>query len=118
LDGIIVGTFLQNEELGKKASWTRRVVVITDGQNPLEIVEDDIEATVVKLNEWNVELTIMWVPSARLVGFADSVPEVWISTTPSCLSRSRTNPLSRFVPHPSHLVFHTLTQMNPASAKE
>ena len=71
LDGIIVGTFLQNEELGKKASWTRRVVVITDGQNPLEIEEDDIEATVVKLNEWNVELTVMWVPSARLVGFAD-----------------------------------------------
>jgi len=95
LDGIIVGTFLQNEELGKKASWTRRVVVITDGQNPLEIEEDDIEATVAKLNEWNVELTVMWVPSARLVGFADSVLEVWISTTPSCLSRSQTNPLSR-----------------------
>lgn len=59
LDGIIVGTYVQNEELGKKASWTRKAVLITDGQNPLEIEEDDIEATVTKLNEWNVGLTIM-----------------------------------------------------------
>jgi ATP-dependent DNA helicase 2 subunit 2 len=59
LDGIIVGTYVQNEELGKKGSWTRKAVLITDGQNPLEIEEDDIEATVTKLDEWNVELTIM-----------------------------------------------------------
>lgn len=59
LDGIIVGTYVQNEELGKKATWTRKVVLITDGQNPLEIEEEDIEATLTKLNEWNVTLTIV-----------------------------------------------------------
>lgn len=61
MDGIIVGTYVQNEELGKKASWTRKAVLITDGQNSLEIEEDDIEATLAKLNEWNVDLTLVSV---------------------------------------------------------
>lgn len=59
LDGIIVATWVQNNELGKKASWTRKLYIITDGQNPLEIEEDDVDGTVEKLNDWNVELTLM-----------------------------------------------------------
>ena len=62
LDGLIVGTYVQNTELGKK-SWKRKAVILTDGQNPLEIEDEDVDNTVNKLNDWGVELTVMYATS-------------------------------------------------------
>lgn len=62
LDGLIVGTYVQNTELGKK-SWKRKAVILTDGQNPLEIEDEDVDNTVNKLNDWGVELTVMYAIS-------------------------------------------------------
>lgn len=59
LDAIIVGVDAQDRYLQKKASWTRKLVVITDGDNPIEV--GDWELTARKMNSLHVNTTILFV---------------------------------------------------------
>jgi hypothetical protein len=59
IDALIVGIETQDSYLSKKKSWTRKIIIITDGENPLEI--EDWEATVKKMNALDVGLTIVLV---------------------------------------------------------
>jgi ATP-dependent DNA helicase 2 subunit 2 len=57
IDALIVAIETQNDYLSSKKTWTRKITLITDGENPIEI--EDWEATVKKMDELNVGLTIM-----------------------------------------------------------
>ena len=57
INGLIVAIQTQSEYLIKKPSWTRRIVLVTDAETPLQI--DDWEATVDKINELAINTTIM-----------------------------------------------------------
>jgi ATP-dependent DNA helicase 2 subunit 2 len=57
IDALIVGIETQNRFLGTKKTWTRRIVLVTDGVNPMEL--EDWEATADKMNELNVSLTVV-----------------------------------------------------------
>ncbi|KAJ1310918.1 hypothetical protein OPQ81_009430 [Rhizoctonia solani] len=58
-NGIIVAIQTQSEYLIRKPSWTRRMVLVTDGETPLEI--EDWEATTEKINELAINMTIIGV---------------------------------------------------------
>lgn len=57
IDALIVGIETQDRYLGNKKSWTRRMVLITDGENPIEI--EDWEATAGKMNDLKIKLAIV-----------------------------------------------------------
>jgi ATP-dependent DNA helicase 2 subunit 2 len=57
INGIIVAIQTQSEYLIRKPSWTRRLVLVTDAETPLEI--EDWQATVAKINELAINTTIM-----------------------------------------------------------
>ena len=47
--------------MGNKKTWTRKIIILTDGENPIEI--EDWEATVKKMTTLNIILTIVCVYS-------------------------------------------------------
>lgn len=55
---MIVAIETQAEYLASKRTWTRKLVLITDGENPIEI--EDWEAIVDKINEYEVVTSIMF----------------------------------------------------------
>ncbi len=59
VDALIVGAETLNNFLAKKPSWSGRVVLLTDGENPIEI--GDWEAIARKLNTFKVRITIVYV---------------------------------------------------------
>ncbi|KZT68787.1 SPOC domain-like protein [Daedalea quercina L-15889] len=59
IDALIVGIETQNRHLGNKKTWTRKIVLLTDGENPIEL--EDWEATVKKMNALDIGLTIIGV---------------------------------------------------------
>ena len=59
IDALIVGAETLNNYLAKKPSWSSRMVLLTDGENPIEI--GDWEAIARKLNTFNVRITIVYV---------------------------------------------------------
>ncbi|KIJ21356.1 hypothetical protein PAXINDRAFT_123034 [Paxillus involutus ATCC 200175] len=59
IDALIVGIETQDVYLEKKRTWTRKIVIITDGENPMEI--EDWEATVRKMASLNISLTVVGV---------------------------------------------------------
>ncbi|KAF8272335.1 SPOC like C-terminal domain-containing protein [Lactarius quietus] len=59
VDALIVGAETLNNFLTKKPSWSGRMVLLTDGENPIEI--GDWEAIARKLNTFNVRITIVGV---------------------------------------------------------
>ncbi|KAG8851859.1 ATP-dependent DNA helicase II subunit 2 [Tulasnella sp. 330] len=59
LDGLIVAIQTQAIHLGKKASWTRKIVLITDGES--EFATSDWETTAEKLNELDVYTTFIGI---------------------------------------------------------
>ncbi|KAG7450798.1 SPOC domain-like protein [Guyanagaster necrorhizus] len=59
IDCLIVGIETQADHLGSKKTWTRKIILVTDGENPIEI--EDWEATVKKLNELDISLTIVGI---------------------------------------------------------
>ncbi|KAG2370362.1 SPOC like C-terminal domain-containing protein [Suillus spraguei] len=59
IDALIVGIETQDIYLNKKRTWTRKIVIVTDGQSPMEI--EDWEATVNKMNGLAISLTIIGV---------------------------------------------------------
>ncbi|KAG2046414.1 SPOC domain-like protein [Suillus hirtellus] len=59
IDALIVGIETQDIYLNKKRTWTRKIVIVTDGQSPMEI--EDWEATVKKMNSLEISLTIIGI---------------------------------------------------------
>jgi len=57
IDALIVGIETQDIYLEKKRTWTRKIIIVTDGASPIEI--EDWEATVKKMNALQISLTIM-----------------------------------------------------------
>lgn len=62
VDALIVGIQTQAQALGNKATWTRKMVLLTDGENPIELEDDSLEGTIDKIKELNIHLSIMFVP--------------------------------------------------------
>ncbi|TFK76643.1 SPOC domain-like protein [Pluteus cervinus] len=58
IDALIVGIETQANYLGTK-KWTRKIVIVTDGDNPIEI--EDWEAIVKKMDGLDITLTIVGV---------------------------------------------------------
>jgi hypothetical protein len=69
IDALIVGIETQAEYLASKKTWTRKIVIITDGESPIEI--EDWEATVHKMDALDISLTVVFVfplsPEIRLL---------------------------------------------------
>ncbi|KAF8971598.1 SPOC domain-like protein [Flammula alnicola] len=59
IDALIVGVETQARYLANKKTWTRKVVIVTDGESPIEV--EDWEATVNKMDSLNVILTIVGI---------------------------------------------------------
>ncbi|KAH8120739.1 SPOC domain-like protein [Phellopilus nigrolimitatus] len=59
VDAIIVGIETQDKYLGKKKTWTRRMVLLTDGENPIEV--EDWELTVKKMNDLQIITSIIGI---------------------------------------------------------
>ena len=59
IDCLIVGIETQADHLSSKKTWTRKIILVTDGENPIEI--EDWDATVKKLNDLDITLTIVCV---------------------------------------------------------
>ncbi|TFK38608.1 hypothetical protein BDQ12DRAFT_683054 [Crucibulum laeve] len=59
IDALIVGIETQSAYLGNKKTWTRKIIMVTDGESPIEI--EDWEATVAKMDELAVGLTVVGV---------------------------------------------------------
>lgn len=59
IDALIVGIETQAQYLASKKTWTRKIVIITDGESPIEV--EDWEATVQKMDALSISLTIMCV---------------------------------------------------------
>ncbi|ETW87659.1 hypothetical protein HETIRDRAFT_41157 [Heterobasidion irregulare TC 32-1] len=59
IDALIVGVHTQDKHLDGKKTWTRKVVLLTDGDNPIEI--EDWQAIVQKMSALDVKLTVVGV---------------------------------------------------------
>ena len=54
---MIVGIETQDIYLEKKRTWTRKIVLVTDGESPMEV--EEWEAIVKKMSSLNIFLTIV-----------------------------------------------------------
>jgi ATP-dependent DNA helicase 2 subunit 2 len=59
IDALIVAIDSQDKYLSTKKTWTRKIVLLTDGENPMEM--EEWERTVQKMNQHQVSLVIVWV---------------------------------------------------------
>ncbi|KAH9855805.1 SPOC domain-like protein [Lenzites betulinus] len=59
IDALIVAIETQDRELATKKTWTRKICILTDGENPMEV--EDWEATASKMNSLGVQLTVVGV---------------------------------------------------------
>lgn len=57
IDALIVGIETQDIYLEKKRTWTRKIVLVTDGESPMEI--EEWEAIVKKMSSLNILLTVV-----------------------------------------------------------
>jgi ATP-dependent DNA helicase 2 subunit 2 len=96
IDALIVGIETQAEYLASKKTWTRKVVIITDGESPIEI--EDWEATVRKMDALDVNLTIVFVSPLSLGKRLSSSAVVLTLMMKSSLMFSLINHISRYLP--------------------
>ncbi|KAF9448857.1 SPOC domain-like protein [Macrolepiota fuliginosa MF-IS2] len=59
IDGLIVGIETQAEYLSTKKTWTRKIVLLTNAECPIEV--EDWEAIVKKMNALDISLTIVGI---------------------------------------------------------
>ncbi|KAH0838703.1 hypothetical protein J3R83DRAFT_7031 [Lanmaoa asiatica] len=59
IDALIVGIETQDVYLEKKRTWTRKMVLVTDGESPMEI--EEWEGIVKKMSSLNISLTVVGV---------------------------------------------------------
>lgn len=58
IDALIVGIETQAKYLVTKKTWTRKIIIVTDAESPIEI--EDWEATVEKMNNLDIQLTVVY----------------------------------------------------------
>ncbi|KAF8171709.1 SPOC like C-terminal domain-containing protein [Mycena galopus ATCC 62051] len=59
LDALIVAIETQNAYLEKKKTWTRKIVMVTDGENPIE--GNDLDATIERIKDLDIGLTVVGI---------------------------------------------------------
>ncbi|KAJ6519234.1 ku80-like protein [Mycena sanguinolenta] len=59
LDALIVAIETQDSYLEKKKTWTRKIVLVTDGENPIE--GDDLDATMERIKKLDIGLTVVGI---------------------------------------------------------
>ncbi|CDO74809.1 hypothetical protein BN946_scf185001.g57 [Trametes cinnabarina] len=59
IDALIVAIETQDRFLGNKKTWTRKICILTDGENPIEV--EDWEATAKKMNGLGIQLSVIGV---------------------------------------------------------
>jgi len=99
IDALIVAIETQHIYLYSKKTWTRKIIILTDGESPIEL--DEWENTTQAVNDRNIILTIMYVStvSPHPSPGADHTPAGLTSTKiqinfSTC---NRTNPISRYL---------------------
>ncbi|CAK5280012.1 unnamed protein product [Mycena citricolor] len=60
LDALIVAIETQHKQLASKKTWTRKIVLVTDGTNPIEVTEDEA-STAKRMVELGIQLTIVGI---------------------------------------------------------
>jgi hypothetical protein len=88
----------QHIYLYSKKTWTRKIVILTDGEGPIEL--DEWENTAQAVNDRNIILTIMYdsiasphpSPGAYLAPAGLTSMRIQINSS----MYSRTNPISRY----------------------
>jgi ATP-dependent DNA helicase 2 subunit 2 len=58
VDALIVGIETQALYLATKKTWTRKIALVSDGENPIEI--EDWDTTVQKMNQLEISLTVVY----------------------------------------------------------
>ena len=93
MDALIVGITAQDRYLGKR-KYTRKIVLLTDGENPIEIENWELAAD--KMNDLKIKLTVVYV-ALTLAGdmYAHHLTEVSTSMMRSSDTKRKTSPLSR-----------------------
>ncbi|KAJ7171774.1 SPOC domain-like protein [Mycena crocata] len=59
LDALIVAIETQDDHLGSKKTWSRKMVLVTDGDNPIEVT--DLPETINRINKLDIALTIVGI---------------------------------------------------------
>lgn len=62
-----MGIESQDVYLARKKTWTRKIVLLTDGENPIEV--EDWQATARKMNDLAVGLTIVYVAAYKALSY-------------------------------------------------
>lgn len=70
VDALIVGAETLSNYLRTKRSWTGKIVLLTDGESPIEI--EKWESTAEKLNRFKYRITIMYVLPTLPASTSDS----------------------------------------------
>src|ERR1700761_1772966 len=58
LDAVIVAVETQDTHLASKRTWTRKMMLITDGDSPIEV--EDLPETIKRINSLNIAVTIVY----------------------------------------------------------
>lgn len=69
VDALIVGAETLSNYLRTKRTWTGRIVLLTDGESPIQI--EHWESIAKKLNSFNFRITIMCVSHTYLTSTPD-----------------------------------------------
>ncbi|KAJ7652019.1 SPOC like C-terminal domain-containing protein [Mycena polygramma] len=59
LDAVIVAIETQDDHLASKRTWTRKIVLVTDGENPIEV--SDLPETIKRINDLEIAFTIVGI---------------------------------------------------------
>ncbi|KAJ7480055.1 SPOC domain-like protein [Mycena galericulata] len=59
LDAVIVAIETQDSHLASKRTWTRKIVLVTDGENPIEV--EDLPETINRINNLDIAVTIVGI---------------------------------------------------------
>jgi len=99
IDALIVAIETQHIYLSSKRAWTRKIVILTDGESPIEL--DEWENTAQAVNDRNIFLTIVYVsivpphpsPDAHLAPVGLTLTKIQNNFS----TRSRKNPILRYL---------------------
>jgi hypothetical protein len=69
VDALIVGAETLSHYLRTKRSWTGKIVLLTDGESPIEI--EKWESIAKMLSSFNFRITIVYVPPTLPAGIPD-----------------------------------------------
>ena len=99
IDALIVAIETQHIYLSSKRAWTRKIVILTDGESPIEL--DEWENTAQAVSDRNIFLTIVYVSIVS----PHSSPDAHLAPVGLILTKiqnnlsmcSRANPILRYL---------------------